>query len=210
MPVNKITSNSVIDSEFFNFLRQFQIVKKEDGNSGLLTFSNEAGESIDLNIWKVFTSNTLMINHHNSETGDSERISYETVTPIQLHSLVIYLSSNYPQLVFTNTRGMCAALISFSDNLQRRRKEDVRGKKSHYFTVEECASRSYVNIICDSDAYLKIDLIDNRFFIFYKGKIGVASLYYLQPTELVVDKLHELFDALGIDITLITRELIYR
>jgi len=200
MPIRKLISNSTADTTFFNMLSKFDNMVEKDLSAGKVTLLDREGSSIRIDLADVFIFNSLIIEYGDDQSGDLNKVSYKTASAYQLHSLIVYLSSKFPHLIFNDQNEICDAIITMSRKVTHRRLAEIAGKSHHIFYVEESADNQYVNIVCDSDCYMKIDLLDRRFLILYKGKIGLGSLHFLPSNYKpeVLEHLNIMFDHLDI------------
>ena len=183
MPLAKLTSNVTANNDLYNTLSSYRKIDQDDLKMSKLTLSNDDGESIFIDLADIFIFNTLVINGHDMKATkkDIEKTSYKATSAYHLHSLVVYLSHRFPNMILNSPNDIFATLqYALKDILKRREVDKTSEEEKHYFYVEECNDHQYLNIVCDTDYFLKIDTLEERILFMCKGKVALLTFYFLQ------------------------------
>lgn len=182
MPLAKLTSNVTANNDLYNTFSSYRRIDQDDLKMSKLTLSNDDGESIFIDLADIFIFNTLIINGHDMKASnkDIEKISYKATSAYHLHSLVVYLSHRFPNMIMNSPEDIYETLqYALSDILKRREIDKLSKEKKHYFYVEECNDDQYLNIVCDTDYFFKIDTLEERILFMCRGKVALLTFYFL-------------------------------
>lgn len=183
MPLAKLTSNVTANNDLYSKLSSYQKINQDDLKMSKLTLSNSDTDGIFIDLADIFIFNTLVINDINAGKvkKDIEKISYKATSAYHLHSLVVYLSHRFPNMIMNSPEEIFGSLQhALKDIIKRRKHDQTSDEDSHYFYVEECNDDRYLNIVCDTDYFLKIDTLEERILFMYKGKLALLTFYFLQ------------------------------
>lgn len=208
MALYKLKSNLVADSKFFNILDDFTTHELPNMEGGIILLSNNKGDKVSIDLADIFVFNSLMLKFISPNSPDIvEQYSYSAKSAYQLHSLVIYLSNRFPNLVLNEHDAIAKSIIQLVKTIRNRRKD----RAENFFFVEESADSQYVNITCNADCFLKVDLIDQRFFMMNGGKIGMGSMNFLHEKyrKAIISEINSLFTCLNIEKVITGEELVH-
>lgn len=189
------------DSELFSLLSKFPYIKEDDLKIGKITLLNSQKHSIQIDIADVFIFNYLIIHQKDRSSTDIYKIAYKAETARDLHSLIIYLSSKFPKLVYHDINDMAVAFETACRIILSRREHEIAGKEEHLFYVEQFHDNTVINITCDSDCFLKIDMHDRRILFIFNRKIAIFSLHFLNEKwrTRTTSAMYDLLISLGIE-----------
>lgn len=206
MTIHKLTTHPHINDSLFNLLLKFNELKEL--RDGKLILSSESNGQITIDLADIFIFNSLLVNGPNSGSLNIQKHSYAVNDIGLLNPFIVFLSNKFPQIVLNNQNdNICASILSLTNTILKRL-EAAQSNDSDLFFIEECASSSYINIVCNGDCYFKINFFENRFLLLYKDKVGLGSFHFLNPKykNLIISNINKVLTKLGSHAGLIENE----
>lgn len=202
MPLAKLTSNATADNDLYKTLSSYQTIDQDDLKMSKLTLSNENGKSIYIDLADIFIFNSLVVNSNNKREpkSDIEKTSYKATSAYHLHSLIVYLSHRFPKMILSSSDEIYANLHYILTEIIKRRDNDLQKLCNHSFYVEECNDDQYVNIVCDTNFFIKIDTLEERILFMINGKIALITFYFLEyeQRKIILELLTEVLEKLNV------------
>ena len=178
MPLTKLTSNVTPNTDLYNQLSSYKKIEEKDLKLAKLTLFNDEGDSVYIDLADIFIFNMLVVNDNKRTSSDVEKTSYKATSAYHLHSLIVYLSQRFPNMVLNTPEEIYATLRHILTDIINLRHADLIGEEDSHFFVEECNDDQYLNIVCNTDYFLKIDTLEERILFMCKGKVALLTFYF--------------------------------